>query len=152
MTRRPVLFDTSIYIPYLRGEAYTSLIAAASRAGTVRLSTVVLTELYAGTRSRRDKQDLDAALNAFRSVEFLLVPTATDWARTGLAIRRYSRLYGALQPREHMNDVLILVSSAVAGSEVVTENVRPFARWAALLTRTGLPARVREVRRSDYLD
>lgn len=152
MMQRPVLFDTSVYIPYLRGEAYTSLIAAASRAGTVRLSTVVLAELYAGTRSSRDKRDLDAALDAFRSVGFLLAPTATDWARTGLAIRRYSRLYGALRPREHMNDVLILVSSAGAGSEVVTENARPFARWASLLARGGLPVRVREVSRSDYPD
>jgi predicted nucleic acid-binding protein len=58
MTRSLVLFDTSIYIPHLRGEAYTALLEEASRTGLVRLSAVVLGELYAGTRSARDKADL----------------------------------------------------------------------------------------------
>ena len=48
---RPVLFDTSAYIPDLRGEAYMALIEPAVRTGRARLSAVVLGELYAGTRS-----------------------------------------------------------------------------------------------------
>jgi predicted nucleic acid-binding protein len=57
MTRAPVVFDTSVLIPYLRGEAYTSLVEHLLRAGRSRLSAVVLAELYAGTRSPRDKAD-----------------------------------------------------------------------------------------------
>ena len=79
----PVLFDTSIYIPYLRGEAYSVLIERAVRSGQVRLSAVVLGELYAGTRSAQDKADLDTILRAYQALKLLLVPTAEDWARAG---------------------------------------------------------------------
>jgi len=109
MTRHLVLFDTSVYIPYLRGEAYTALIEGTVRTGQVRLSTVVLAELYAGTRSARDKADLDVALRAYQSLGFLAMPTAEDWARAGQGIRRYRSLYGDIDPREHLNDVLILL-------------------------------------------
>jgi predicted nucleic acid-binding protein len=78
MTRPLVLFDTSIYIPYLRAEAYTALIEEAVRTGQIRLSSVVLAELYAGTRSVQDKRDLDVALRSYQSLGFLAVPTAED--------------------------------------------------------------------------
>jgi predicted nucleic acid-binding protein len=152
MTRHLILFDTSIYVPYLRGEAYTTLIEGAVRTGRVRLSTVVLAELYAGTRSTQDKADLDVALRAYQSLGFLIVPTVEDWTRAGQGIRRYRSLYGDIEPREHLNDVLILLSGARAGAEVVTENAKPFTRWAALFRHMRVPVRVREVRREDYLD
>ncbi len=131
MTPSPLLFDTSVYIPYLRREAYSALIEGAGRTGQVRLSGVVWAELYAGTRSAQDKPDLDAVLRAYRSLGFLAVPTAEEWARAGQVIRRYSRLYGAIEPRDHMNDVLILLSGATLRAVVVTENAAPFTRWAA---------------------
>jgi hypothetical protein len=112
----------------------------------------MLGELYAGTRSAQDKADLDVVLRAYHSLGLLVTPQTTEWAQAGQVIRRYSRLYGALEPREHLNDVLILLSGAVMRAEVVTENARPFARWAALLRRMGRTVRVREVRREDYLD
>lgn len=152
MRRSLVLFDTSVYIPYLRGEAYTSLIEEAVRRGSVRMSAVVLGELYAGTRSVRDKADLDTVLHAYQSLGFLVTPRATEWTRAEQAIRRYSHLYGAIEPREHLNDVLILLSGASIGAEVITENAKPFARWAVLLRRMRITARLREVRREDYLD
>ena len=152
MTRTFVLFDTSVYVPYLRGEAYTGLIEEAVRKGSVRLSAVVLAELYAGTRSAQDKADLDVVLRAYQSLGFLVTPHAMDWTRAGQTLRRYSRLYGEIEPREHMHDVLILLGGATAGVEVVIENAKPFARWAALLRRMRIAVRVREVRREDYLD
>jgi len=152
MTRLLVLFDTSVYIPSLRGEAYTGLIEEAVRKGSVRLSSVVLAELYAGTRSAQDKADLDVVLRAYQSLGFLVTPQAEDWTRAGQTVRRYSRLYGEIEPREHMHDVLILLGGAAVGAEVVTENAKPFARWAALLRRMGRRVRIREVRREDYRD
>ena len=128
MNGRPAVFDTSIYIPYLRGQAYANLVEPAGRAARVRLSPVVVSELYAGTRSARDKADLDVVVRAYRSLGYLLDVTIEDWIRAGQAIRRYTRLYGRIEPREHLNDVLILASSGRAGVEVVTENAAPFAR------------------------
>jgi predicted nucleic acid-binding protein len=149
---RPVVFDTSVYIPYLRGEAYAALVERAGQAGRVRLSAVVLGELYAGTRSPQDKADLDVVTRVYQSLGFLITPSADDWRRAGQAIRRYRELYGSLRPREHLNDVLILLSGAAAATVVVTENAKPFTRWAALLRRMGLKITVREVSRADYLD
>jgi predicted nucleic acid-binding protein len=152
MTRSRVLFDTSIYIPYLRAEAYGALIERAVRAGHVLLSAVVVAELYAGTRSQKDKADLDVVLRGYESLGLLVVPSAQDWAHAGQAIRRHRSLYGEVEPREHLNDVLILISGARAGAEVVTENAKHFSRWASLFRRMGIPSRVRELHRSDHLD
>jgi len=107
---RPVVFDTSVYIPYLRGEAYTTLIERAVQAGRVRLSAVVLGELYAGTRSPQDKADLDVVTRVYQSLGFLIAPSVHDWVRAGQGIRRYRKLYGAVKPREHLNDILILAT------------------------------------------
>jgi predicted nucleic acid-binding protein len=74
MTRSLVLFDTSVYIPYLRGEAYSGLIEDAVRRGMVRPISVVMAELYAGTRSAQDKADLDVVLRAYQSLGFLVTP------------------------------------------------------------------------------
>jgi predicted nucleic acid-binding protein len=133
------------------GQAYANLIEPTGRAARVRLSPVVLSELYAGTRSARDKADLDTVVRAYRSLGFLLQVTAEDWFRAGQAIRRYTRLYGRIEPREHLNDVLILASSGRVGAQVVTENAVAFRRWAALLRRMGCAVRVIGVRRADYL-
>lgn len=148
----PLLFDTSVYIPYLRGEAYGSLMRQAGRSGRLRLSSVVLAELYAGTRSASDKADLDAVLQAYRALRFLVTPEDYDWVRAGQGIRRYARVYGPLEPRQHMNDVLILLSAARVGAEVVTEDARRFTRWRRLLRRPELPIRVRGVERRRHFD
>ena len=147
---RPVVFDTSVYIPYLRGEAYTAVIEHAVHAGRVRLSAVVLGELYAGTRSPQDKADLDVA-RVYQSLGFVVAPSVSDWVRAGQGIRRYRQLYGAVKPREHLNDMLILLSGAAAAAVVVTENAKPFARWAALLRRMGSKVTVWQVSRADHL-
>ena len=148
----PIVFDTSVYVPYLRGEAYAALIERAAHAGRVRLSAVVLGELYAGTRSPQDKADLDVVTRAYQSLGFLVAPSVHDWVRPGQAIRRYRELYGSLKPREHVNDILILLAGAAAAAVVVTKNAKPFARWAALLRRMGSRVTVREVSRADYRD
>ena len=149
---RPIVFDTSVYIPSLRGEAYTALIERAARAGGVRLSAVVLGELYAGTRSPQDKADLDLVTRVYQSLGCLVAPSAHDWVRAGQAIRRYRELYGSVKPREHLNDILILLAGAATAAVVVTENAKPFARWAALLRRMGSKVLVREIIRADYRD
>lgn len=131
---RPVVFDTSVYIPYLRGEAYTALIERAVQAGRVRLSAVVLGELYAGTRSPQDKADLDVVTRAYQSLGFLVTPSVHDWVRAGQGIRRYRNLYGSVQPREHLNDILILLvgcRSRCGGRHREREAIRPLGRAPA---------------------
>jgi hypothetical protein len=53
------LFDSSVLIPWLRTLHYDALVTTAFASRLFLLSTVVWMELYDGTRSRGDKQDLD---------------------------------------------------------------------------------------------
>src|SRR5206468_2090465 len=105
--------------------AYAALIDPAVRGGGVRLSAVVLAELYAGTRSRRDKADLDVVTRVYLALGFLFAPSPQDWTRAGQAIRRHRQLYGPVKPRDHVNDILILLCGAAAAAVVVTENAKP---------------------------
>jgi predicted nucleic acid-binding protein len=152
MTVRPVLFDTSVYVPYLRREAYGDLLARAVRARRTVVSAVVAAELYAGTRTAADKADLDVLVRGHEALGLLVVPVAADWACAGQAIRRGSRLYGQMEPRDHMHDLLIAISAARVGAEVVTENALHFRRWASLLRRMDVHTRVRAVVRTEHLD
>lgn len=146
-----VVFDTSIYIPYLRGEAYNGLVERAVQSGRACQSAIVLCELYAGTRSRRDKTDLDIVRQRYRALNRLVTPDDDDWACAGQGIARYRRLYGDNEARQHINDVLILLSSARVDAEVVTEDARSFIRWARLLRPVRPSLRVRAVERRAHL-
>jgi predicted nucleic acid-binding protein len=151
MTSPVLVFDTSIYIPYLRSEAYGALLDRAARSGRVRLSAVVLSELYAGTRSQQDKADLDTVSRSYGALGYLVTPSTEDWALAGQAIRRHRSLHGDIVPSEHMHDLLILLSAARAGAVVVTENAAHFSRWATIVRRMGVSARVQAVRHEDHL-
>lgn len=119
------------------------------QSGRVWLSTVVLAELYAGTRSPEDALILDRMVAAMLSVDRLLTPTASDWARSGRLIARRIRQQGNLRPRDHLADVLILVSAARLEGVVITANLRHFRAWARLATASGLNVAVRSSTRMD---
>jgi predicted nucleic acid-binding protein len=104
---------------------------------------VVVAELYAGTRSPEDVAILDRVVSAIERTERLLVPDAGDWARAGRLMARRVRLHGDLRPRDHLADVLILVSAARLGGEVVTLNLRHFKAWERLARAAGLDVVVR---------
>ena len=58
-------------------------------------------------------------------------------------IARRIRLQGGLRPRDHLADVLILISAARLKGVVVTANLRHFEEWARLATAAGLDVTVR---------
>jgi predicted nucleic acid-binding protein len=82
---------------------------ASLQTGRIWLSAVVAAELYTGTRSREDAAILDRISMAMNRIERLLVPDAADWARAGRLLARRIRQEGALQARDHLADVLIVV-------------------------------------------
>ena len=152
MRTRTVVFDTSIYIPYFRREAYRSLIETQTRRGRNRLSSVVLQELYAGTQSLIDKRLLDGLNHAFTTRGYVLTPEHDEWTLAGQLLNLYGRRHGFLNPRSHVADVLILVSAFRAGAVLITENVRNFSAWLRLLGRRRIGGAVLGVRRADHLD
>lgn len=132
-----IVFDTSIYIPFYRREAYASIIESHERRLQVRLCSVVSQELYAGAHSKKAKRHLDAVNRLYERQGFLLTPAHEDWVLAGLLMERYIRLQGRVEPRAHINDVLILICAAKTGATLATENVRDYSRWQKMLRRQG---------------
>ncbi|MBA2447405.1 MAG: type II toxin-antitoxin system VapC family toxin [Chloroflexi bacterium] len=140
---RPEVPDTSALLEAVRRPDRWPGLQRSLQSGRVWLSSVVLAELYAGTRSPEEGLLLDRIVAAMQRVERVLTPSNGDWARAGRLIARRTRLQGRLRPRDHLADVLILVSAARLNGVVVTANLRHFEAWARLATAAGLDVAVR---------
>ena len=127
-----VLFDTSVYIGALRGDREAELIFERWRGkAPVWVSSVVLEELYAGadTAGARTIGKLERDFERARRV---LVPTLSDWTKTGRILAKVGEKYGfeRIGRGRLTNDTLIAASAARCGIEVITSNARDFARLA----------------------
>ena len=98
---------------------------------------MTVAELYAGTRSIEEARVLDRLVDTFARAERLLTPTAEEWRQAGQLIARFIRLYGAVDPRDHVADVLIVLLAARLSGTVLTANQQHFPRWVALAQQTG---------------
>ena len=144
-----IVFDTSVYISFYRREAYASLVESHERRLQVRLCSVVLLELYAGARSRKAKRELDQINRLYARQGFLITPLHEDWVRAGILMERYIRLHGRIEPRDHLNDLLILLCTAKAGATLATENVRDYVRWQKMFKQEGQSCALWGLSRSD---
>jgi predicted nucleic acid-binding protein len=144
------LFDASVLIPMIRGQAYEILFHRALRGGRARMSSVVMQELYAGARAPGDKKNLDGIHRAFFSRGYLVTPTHEDWVMAGIVLARYSRREGAVEPRDHINDILIVLNASSLGAELITENPRDMERWRKMLAARRRAFRVTGVNRREH--
>jgi predicted nucleic acid-binding protein len=129
----PLLLDTGIYIRGTRGEDYHWLTEDDQIFVRTILSTVVAAELYAGTRDHREKRALDELCRAYQALGHFSSPPASTWIDSGILLRRARNTLGQMHFAHHFRDVLIAVEAVRAGATLVTENVRDFKRWSALL-------------------
>ncbi len=144
------LFDTSVLIPIIRGQAYEVLFRRALRGGRARMSSVVMQELYAGVRAPGDKKGLDAIQRAFLARGYVVTPGHDDWVLAGLLLARYARRRGAIEPRDHINDVLIVLNASMLGADLVTENASDMERWRKMLSGSRRAFRVHGVNRREH--
>jgi predicted nucleic acid-binding protein len=135
--------DTSILIPFFRSGVYQSEIRSASRAKYLYLSSLVALELYAGARDQAEKRALDRFVASFVQRGRILVPAHEDCALAGILLARQRRLAGDLAVRNHLVDVLIVLSASQVGGTVITANLRHLELWASLARRAGRSVRVR---------
>lgn len=135
---RPEVPDTTVFAKVMHNPDTWPSFQQALASGRIWLSSVVVAELYAGTRSREDARLLDTIVSAMDRVQHLLTPTAADWARAGRLIARHTRLHDKMRSQDHLADVLILVSAARLGGAVTTANIRHFETWAELARSAGL--------------
>ena len=131
------LFDSSVLIPWLRTRHYDDLVTTAFASRRFLLSTVVWMELYAGTRRRADKQDLDRMVRALTGIGRVVSPEAEDFYTAGQMVAAYARLYGHIALRDHANDILIALGAWRVHAELVTVNRQDMERWQRLLQRSG---------------
>ena len=127
---RRVIFDTSIYVAYLRHGDLARAVETTTRLGIVHLSVVVAEELIVGAPDRQSLLFLERLVERFDAVNRLAVPTRLDWLRAGQAIREIGRRDGyELVGRARLtNDALITATALRLGATVVTRNLDDFAR------------------------
>jgi predicted nucleic acid-binding protein len=128
-----LLFDTGIYIRFGRGEKYPWLGEDARIFQRTILTAVVAAELYAGTHSQREKRALDDLCQAHRALGHFSSPPGSAWVDSGILIRRSRSILGQIDFASHFRDLLIASEAMRTESTLVTENLRDFARWKALL-------------------
>src|SRR5215210_1522078 len=132
---RPIVLDTTVMIEALRHLDRLPTLTRAVRFRRAWLTSVTVAELYAGSRSIREARVLDRVVDVFTRGQRLLTPTQEDWQRAGQLVARFIRHYGAVAPRDHLADVLIVILAARVRGTVVTANRRHFERWADLAAR-----------------
>ena len=140
---RPEVHDTSILIPFMVGRRHSREIRDTGHSRRIWLSSLVVLELYVGTRDQGEKRALDAFVASFERRRRILTPTHADHVLGGLLLNRRRRLVGSMEARHHVADVLIVLSASQIGATVVTQNVDHLGVWAAMACRAGRDVRVR---------
>jgi predicted nucleic acid-binding protein len=136
--------DTTVFVELIREPRNLEDFLQSVERGQIYLSSVVAMELYAGTRSREEALVIDQIVNAFVNIERVITPNWKDWATSGRLIGRRSRLTGSIRPRDHLADVLIVVSAARLNGEVVSANARHMESWIEMARRSGLDVTLAE--------
>lgn len=139
------IFDSSLLIPWLRDRINDDLISAVFNHQRFALCSVVWIELYAGTMTKADKQDLDQIQRALSVIGRMISPEPEDFFIAGQMMSFYSRTYGRLEPAKHTNDVLIALCAVRSGAELITIDKEHMRRWQKIFKRFGKPLHLRLV-------
>jgi predicted nucleic acid-binding protein len=133
------ILDTSVYIGHWERRLYADTLAAVKRAFVVRHSSVVLSELRRGARTREARRLADS-LHRVAHVQW--APTTADWWEAGRLIRDIGDDHGwdVSKRRDFQNDALIGLTAHRYGATVVTANHADFELLARALRFPVLPA------------
>jgi predicted nucleic acid-binding protein len=122
---RWAIFDTSVYVSHWQSGAHLDELRDLRSRLIVRHSSVVLSELRRGARTRRAQHLVESLRRLARDP---WTPTAEDWWRSGGLIRKVGDDQGwdTRRRRDFQNDTLIALTARRHGSVVVTENRADF--------------------------
>ena len=67
----------------------------------------------------------------------MVTPNHDDWTMSGVILARYRQRFGQVEPRDHINDILITLCAVNLNAELVTENVTDMERWKRMLRQAG---------------
>jgi predicted nucleic acid-binding protein len=127
MAHSLVIFDTSVLIDHLRTGCYTQEISSVT--GLIRMSSVVLAELWRGTSTSHEHKFLEALTKNHR----ILTPTEKNWLESGQILGKiYSRKgFGPDKLRDLHFDVLIALTARSNGARLITSNRADFEMISA---------------------
>ena len=117
-----VIFDTSIFIDHLRTGCHQQRIAAVT--GLIRMSSVVLAELWRGATKPAERK----FLQALERNHATLTPTEKNWLESGQLLGKI-RADRGLPPnrlRDLHFDVLIALTVRSHGARLITSNRSDF--------------------------
>ena len=132
------ILDASVYLGHWERGLYEDTLADVRRAFVVRHSSVVLSELRRGARTREARRLVDS-LHRLAHVQW--APTNADWWEAGRLIRDIGddRGWDGSKRRDFQNDALIGLTAHHQGATVVTANHKDFALLAQALRFPILP-------------
>jgi predicted nucleic acid-binding protein len=119
------ILDTAIYIGHWEHGLYGSVLEQIRRHLIVRQSSVVLSELHRGAKT---KEALKLVEDLYKLAKPCWVPDEKDWWAAGKILRQLSIRHGwdARRIRDLQNDVLIALTARKYGAAVITANQRDF--------------------------
>jgi predicted nucleic acid-binding protein len=122
MVSNIVIFDTSVFIDHLRTGCHQERIE--SVAGLIRISSVVLAELWRGAT----KPVEHAFLKALEKNHPVLTPTEKNWLESGRILGRIraDRGFSPEKLRDLHFDVLIALTARTHGVRLITSNRSDF--------------------------
>lgn len=122
--------DTSIYIPFINQGIVHPVFSDKSVRPVLHMSTVVLSELYAGSHDNQSIKLLDKLHQTFLNVGRFIVPDGADWRKTGGILAKLQKKYGFEKKylSRLQNDILIACSARKIGAFVVSQNRKDFLR------------------------
>ncbi len=129
-----VMFDTNIYISFIRNRAHGTELQR--RGSTKYLSGVVLMELWAGSRNRRGERLLHQLQKPYMDAGRIVTLTSQDYVRIGEFFSDLPAMYNVLSKKaDFLNDVQIAYTAVSIGATLYTENILHFNIIAKSLTQ-----------------
>ncbi|MBI5639595.1 MAG: hypothetical protein HZA17_04130 [Nitrospirae bacterium] len=119
-----------MYIPFLRDGIIHPKFPEDFVTPLLYMSSVVVSELYAGAHDSQSIKLLDKLSHSFQKVGRLIVPNIDDWRQTGGIIAKSGKKYGydSTYLSRLQNDILIACSARRIGAFVLTKNEKDFMR------------------------
>jgi predicted nucleic acid-binding protein len=120
------VLDTNIYVGHWERSLYDDELALVRQKFIVRFSSVVLSELRRGARTKAALQQVHGLHRVAASVQW--APSAFDWWEAGRLVSEIgdARGWEASKRREFQNDALIALTARSHGATVVTANRTDF--------------------------
>ncbi len=119
---KTVIVDTDVMVDFLRG-ADQAVVVIKEHAERIALSPIVVAELYAGVKGKREQETLDELVSIFRVINV----TAEIAKSAGLLKRDYAASHGV-----GLADAVIAATARSQNAELLTLNVKHYPMLKSL--------------------